>query len=92
MVGPRFTTYFDQPTRTAVLRINDVSREDQGYYTCIVENPLNSDRSTATLQVIPDNKIDQRSYVDVEAFKYLTTEKQPSTIKDTNRGPAGVDS
>ena len=93
MAGPRFTTYFDQATKTGVLRINDVSKDDQGYYTCIVDNPLNSDRSTALLQVIPESKIDQRSYVDTEAFKYLSTEKKPRTAsKDTDYTQSGVES
>ena len=81
MAGPRFNTYFDQPSHTAVLRITDVSKDDQGYYTCIVDNPLNSDRSTATLQVLPESKIDQRSYVETDAFKYLAPEKKQGTLK-----------
>ena len=93
MAGPRFNTYFDQPSRTAVLRISDVSKDDQGYYTCIVDNPLNSDRSTATLQVLPESKIDQRSYVEVDAFKYLAPEKKQGRIgsQDTDRMTSGVD-
>ena len=93
MAGPRFTTYFDQASNTAVLRINDVSKDDQGYYTCIVDNPFNSDRGTATLQVLPDSKIDQRSYVETDAFKYLTPEnkKLRTGNKDTDRSAPGVD-
>ena len=93
MAGPRFTTYFDQASNTAVLRINDVSKDDQGYYTCIVDNPFNSDRGTATLQVLPDSKIDQRSYVETDAFKYLTPEnkKLRTDNKNTDRSMAGVD-
>jgi hypothetical protein len=93
MAGTRFQTYFDQPSKTAVLRINDVCKEDQGYYTCVVDNALNSDRSTATLQVIPENKVDQRSYVETDAFKYLTPEnKQLRTAnKENDRRTSGVD-
>ncbi|CAF3722525.1 unnamed protein product [Rotaria socialis] len=92
MAGKRFSTYFDQTTKTSVLRITDVCKDDQGYYTCIVDNPLNSDQSTATLQVIPESKIDQRSYVETDAFKYLTPEnKQPIAYnKDYDR--SGVES
>lgn len=93
MAGPRFSTYFDQTSKTAVLRVKDVCKEDQGYYTCIVDNALNSDRSTATLQVIPETKIDQRSYVETDAFKYLTPEnKQLRTAnKDIDRPTSGVE-
>ncbi|CAF4610426.1 unnamed protein product, partial [Rotaria sp. Silwood1] len=93
MSGTRFTTYFDQTTKTAVLRITDVCKEDQGYYTCIVDNPLNSDRSTATLQVVPEVKVDQRSYVETDAFKYLAQEnKQRLTVnKDVDRSTSGVE-
>ncbi len=90
MSGPRFQTYFDQPSKTAVLRIADVSKDDQGYYTCIVDNTFNSDQSTATLQVIPESTVDQRSYVEIDAFKYLTPEnKQARTAID--RPTSGVD-
>ncbi|CAF4638255.1 unnamed protein product, partial [Rotaria magnacalcarata] len=44
MAGKRFSTYFDQTTKTSVLRLTDVCKDDQGYYTCIVDNPLNSDQ------------------------------------------------
>ena len=93
MSGSRFTTHFDQGSKTAVLRITDVSKEDQGYYTCVVDNQLNSDRSTATLQVTPESKIDQRSYVETDAFKYLAPEsKQPRTAnKGPDRPTSGVD-
>jgi hypothetical protein len=92
MSGTRFSTYFDQASKTAVLRINDVCKEDQGYYTCIVDNVLNSDRSTATLQVIPESKIDQRSYVETDAFKYITPEnKQRIANKENDRRTSGVD-
>ncbi|CAF0971766.1 unnamed protein product [Rotaria sordida] len=93
MSGTRFTTYFDQTTKTSVLRINDVCKDDQGYYTCIVDNPLNSDRSTATLQVVPEVKIDQRSYVETDAFKYLSQEnKQRLPVnKDIDRSTSGVE-
>lgn len=93
MSGTRFQTYFDQASKTAVLRIQDVCKEDQGYYTCIVDNTLNSDQSTATLQVIPESKIDQRSYVETDAFKYLAPEnKQLRTPnKDKDRPTSGVD-
>ena len=93
MAGTRFQTYFDQGSKTAVLRIADISKEDQGYYTCIVDNPFNSDRSTATLQVTPETKVDQRSYVETDAFKYLAPEnKQLRTPnKDTDRPTSGVD-
>ena len=93
MAGPRFSTYFDQPSKTAVLRINDVSKDDQGYYTCIADNTLNSDRSTATLQVQPDSKIDQRSYVETDAFKYLTPENKQlrAGVKGTDRSTSGVE-
>ncbi len=93
MSGTRFSTYFDQGSKTAVLRINDISKEDQGYYTCIVDNPLNSDQSTATLQVMPESKIDQRSYVETDAFKYLAPEnKQPRTgNRETDRRTSGVE-
>jgi hypothetical protein len=93
MSGTRFSTHFDQASKTTILRINDVCKEDQGYYTCIVDNTLNSDRSTATLQVIPESKIDQRSYVETDAFKYLTPEnKQLLTAnKENNRRTSGVD-
>lgn len=91
MSGARFSTYFDQASKTAVLRISDISKDDQGYYTCVVDNPFNSDRSTATLQVIPETKVDQRSYVETDAFRYLAPEKQPRTAtKDTDR-TSGVD-
>ena len=91
MAGPRFQNYFDQGSKTAVLRIADISKDDQGYYTCIVDNPFNSDQSTATLQVIPETKVDQRSYVETDAFKYLTPENKQlrAPNKDTDR--PGVD-
>ncbi|CAF0838305.1 unnamed protein product, partial [Adineta ricciae] len=94
MAGPRFSTYYDQATKTAVLRVKDVCKEDQGYYTCVVDNSMNSDRSTATLQVVPETKVDQRSYVETDAFKYLTPEnKQLRTAnKSTDRVTSGVDS
>jgi hypothetical protein len=93
MAGPRFTTYFDQPSRTAVLRINDVSKDDQGYYTCVADNPLNSDRSTATLQVVSDTKIDQRSYVEPDAFKFLTPEnkKLRMGVANDHKNTSGVE-
>ncbi len=93
MAGPRFQTYFDQGSKTAVLRIADISKDEQGYYTCIVDNPFNSDQSTATLQVIPETKIDQRSYVETDAFKYLTPENKPlrTANKDIDRPTSGVD-
>ena len=93
MAGPRFSTYYDQATKTAVLRVKDVCKEDQGYYTCVVDNSMNSDRSTATLQVVPETKVDQRSYVETDAFKYLTPEnKQLRTAsKTTDRVTSGVD-
>ncbi|CAF1249473.1 unnamed protein product, partial [Adineta ricciae] len=94
MAGPRFSTYYDQATKTAVLRVKDVCKEDQGYYTCVVDNSMNSDRSTATLQVVPETKVDQRSYVETDAFKYLTPEnKQLRTAnRSTDRVTSGVDS
>lgn len=92
MSGARFSTYFDQPSKTAVLRISDISKDDQGYYTCVVDNPLNSDRSTATLQVISESKVDQRSYVETDAFKYLAPEnKQPRAGNKNIDRTSGVD-
>jgi hypothetical protein len=93
MSGTRFQTYFDQASKTAVLRITDISKDEQGYYTCIVDNAFNSDQSTATLQVIPETKIDQRSYVETDAFKYLAPEnKQLRTAnKETDRPTSGVE-
>lgn len=93
MSGTRFSTYFDQATKTAILRINDVSKDDQGYYTCIVDNALNSDRSTATLQVLPETKVDQRSFVETDAFKYLTPENKQRLVseKEYDKLKSGVD-
>lgn len=90
MAGKRFSTYFDQTTKTSVLRITDVSKDDQGYYTCIVDNPLNSDQSTATLQVIPESKVDQRSYVETDAFKYLTPENKQRLVPNKDLDRSGV--
>ena len=93
MAGTRFSTYFDQSTKTAFLRINDISKDDQGYYTCIVDNSLNSDQSTAALQVLPESKVDQRSYVETDAFKYLTPENKQrfKTNQENNRRGSGVE-
>lgn len=93
MAGSRFSTYYDQASKTAVLRIKDISKDDQGYYTCIVDNALNSDRSTATLQVLPESKVDQRSYVETDAFKYLTPENKQlrASNKEADRPTSGVD-
>ncbi|CAF3985915.1 unnamed protein product, partial [Rotaria magnacalcarata] len=91
MAGKRFSTYFDQTTKTSVLRLTDVCKDDQGYYTCIVDNPLNSDQSTATLQVIPEAKIDQRSYVETDAFKYLTPENRQRITSNKDYDRSGVE-
>ncbi|CAF5214658.1 unnamed protein product, partial [Rotaria magnacalcarata] len=75
-LSARHKIAYDAGSGTITLRINDSRPEDSGTYTVVAKNPQGHVQTSAYIAVEQTPAIDETSYVQPDAFKYI--EKQPT--------------
>ena len=79
----RFTTDYDMNTCIATLNINDSHPGDKGIYSCVGENEVGKDGTSAEAVVLNTSNIDDRPLIDPHAF--FSLEKAPDSFGEPEK-------
>ena len=67
----RYTTDYNLHTNICTLRIDEAQNNDLGNYQVVAENKAGKDETNCNLVITKTANIDDRPYVNPDAFKYL---------------------
>ena len=70
-IKSRFMPEYNFYDNLASLTINDIRPEDAGIYTCVAENNLGKDETSAQALILKTPNVDQNPIMNPEAFKNL---------------------
>jgi hypothetical protein len=81
----KFKPHYDIYTNLASLKIENFRPEDAGSYTCVAENNVGKDQTSADGVVIKTPNIDERPNVDPEKFKDLGKTQENKDIENEEK-------